>query len=84
MLSQTTFHEFVLGAGFLILLVAGAILLGFDRAVPTEMWAMESALFGILTGTQLPSPAQRQQLARQADEMTALVSSVATMHAPTP
>lgn len=84
MLSQTTFHEAVLGAGFIVLLVAIAALLGFDRTIPSELWTLEGAIFGVLTGTQLPSPAQRQIIARQADQMTTLVNTVATMHAPTP
>jgi hypothetical protein len=81
-LSQTTFHEAVLGAGFLVVLIAIVVLVALSTTIPAELWTMEGAIFGVLTGTQLPSPAQRQQLARQSDQMTTLVNTVATMHSP--
>lgn len=80
MLSQTTFHEFVLGVAFLILLVIIGVLLALATAVPAELYALASAIFGVLTGVQIPAPAQRALLARQADQMTALVSSVTQQH----
>lgn len=76
LLENTSFHEVVLGIAFLILLVTIGVLLGFERSVPAELYALTSAIFGVETGIQVPSGAQRAQLARQADQMAALVTSV--------
>jgi hypothetical protein len=77
-----SFHEVILGVAFLIILVMIGGLVVLSDSVPTELYALETTILGILTGAQLPSPQQRAQLARQADTLTALVNTVTTQRTP--